>query len=131
MDEIIWNESYSVGVKELDEQHQQIIKMVNRLIKEKDIKVNSETISDVLTELTQYAEFHFEKEEEYMEKYDFPGYLAHKQLHKTFRLQVVTFAIETMADKKTIPDEVLEYLKSWWMNHILESDMEYKNYFEN
>jgi len=129
--EIIWDESYSVGVKELDEQHQQIIKIVNRLIKEKDLKVNSETISDVLAELTQYAEFHFRIEEEYMKKHDFPGYSVHKELHSTFRLQLITFAIEIVAEKETIPDEVIDYLKNWWLKHILKSDMKFKKYFEN
>ena len=59
MDEIVWQESFSVGVKDLDDQHKQLIKMINTLINQKDVKVNSETISDLLTELTKYAEDHF------------------------------------------------------------------------
>ena len=32
MKKIVWDKSFSVGVKEMDEQHKQIIMMVNRLI---------------------------------------------------------------------------------------------------
>jgi len=131
MDEIIWEESFSVGIKDLDEQHKQIIKMINTLINNKDAKVDSETISDVLTDLTKYAEHHFEKEEQYMKNYNYPEYSIHREQHKTFKLQVVTFCIETMAEKETIPDEVLSYLKSWLINHILETDMKYKTFFQN
>ena len=131
MDEIVWEESFSVGVKDLDEQHKQLIKMVNTLINKEDVKVDSETISDVLTELTKYAEYHFEKEEQYLIDYDYPEYSAHKEQHKVFKKKVVTFCIETMAEKVTIPAEILSYLKSWLVNHILESDMKYKTFFKN
>ena len=63
MESIIWNNNFSVGVQELDKQHKKIIEIENRLIKAKDGRIDSETIADLLSDLTKYATKHFETEE--------------------------------------------------------------------
>ena len=35
-----------------------------------------------------------------------------------------------MVYKKTVPTEMLQYLKTWLVEHILVSDMKYKQFFE-
>ena len=69
MEKIMWDETFSVGVRDLDAQHKQIIILVNTLIEMSDAKVDSEIISDTLTKMTQYAIDHFKKEEQYMLEY--------------------------------------------------------------
>lgn len=103
--------------------------MINMLIDKKDARVYSETISEILTKMTQYAQYHFQTEEQYMIEYDFPDYLLHKEQHMTFRKRTVVFCNETMSKKATVPVEILEYLKDWLTNHILITDMKYKEFF--
>ena len=129
MEKIIWNERFSVGVRKIDEQHKELIKMINRLIETKDTKVDSETISDILTEMTKYADYHFRAEEQYMIEYDYPDYSPHKEQHIEFKKKAVAFCMDTMAYKETIPTEILSFLKNWLINHILKSDMKYKSFF--
>ncbi|MFN3533222.1 MAG: hemerythrin domain-containing protein, partial [Candidatus Brocadia sp.] len=66
MEKIVWSENFSVGVRVLDDQHKQIVTLINILIEMSDAKIDSEIISDTLTKMTQYAINHFSKEEEYM-----------------------------------------------------------------
>ncbi len=129
MEKIIWNESFSVGIREIDAQHKELIRMINELIEMKDAKVDSETISDILTKMTQYAVYHFKTEEQYMRDYDYPEYSLHKEKHTEFKKRTVAFCMDTMAYKETIPTEILSYLKNWLINHILKSDMKYKSFF--
>ncbi len=129
MEKIVWDESFSVSVEEMDEQHRQIINMVNKLIDMKDVKVDSETISETLTKMTEYASKHFDKEEKYMIEYDYPYYSEQKEQHRQFRNRAANYCLDTMAYKTTIPMEILDYLKDWWINHILETDMKYKSFF--
>lgn len=129
MEKIIWSESFSVGVIEIDYQHQRIIRLVNKLIEMEGATVDSETISDTLTKMTQYSKDHFEIEEKYMLEYGYPNYSEHKEHHKEFRKKTVAFCIDVMSYKTAIPIEVLTYLKEWWTNHILNTDMEYKSFF--
>lgn len=129
MEKIIWDESFSVGIQEIDEQHKELIRMINKLIGREDISVGSETISDILNEMTQYAGYHFQTEEQYMLEYDYPDYSSHKNQHTVFKKKAVAFCMDTVAYKETIPKEILTYLKNWLIHHILKIDMMYKSFF--
>ncbi len=129
MEKIIWKESFSVGVRKIDEQHKKLIKIINKLIETNDTKVYSETIYDTITKMTKYADYHFQTEEQYMIEYDYPDYSAHKEQHRGFRKKTVAFAVDTMKSKETLPIEILLYLQNWLINHIITSDMKYKSFF--
>lgn len=129
MEKILWDEGFSVGVRDLDNQHKQIVMMVNTLIEMSDTKVNSEIISDTLTKMTQYAIDHFRTEEQYMLEYGYPEYSLQRKQHQEFKRKTVDFCMETLVHKTTIPTEIFTYLKSWWTNHILKEDMKYKKFF--
>lgn len=129
MEKIIWDEGFSVGVRELDEQHKRIVTIVNTLIDMNDTKVDSEIISDTLTKMNQYASDHFKTEEQYMLDYGYPEYLSQKKQHQEFKKKTVDFCVGTMVHNVAVPTEMFTYLKSWWTNHILQEDMKYKEFF--
>ena len=131
MEKIIWNESFSVGIPLLDSQHMELIRMINKLIGAKDVRVNSEAISDTLLNMTNYAIFHFKTEEDYLREHGYPEFESHKKEHTGFRKQTLTFCTDTMAYKDSIPDEILTFLKDWLLHHILVSDMQYKEFFKS
>lgn len=130
MEKILWNENFSVNIKILDEQHQRLFEIVNRLIETSDAVVSSEIISDTLTEMTEYAQYHFSKEEQYMHEYGYPEYQSHKKEHNEFKRKAAELCLDTMQKKTTIPIEILVYLKGWLVNHVLKSDMKYSAFFK-
>lgn len=125
MDRIAWNDSFSVGVPKMDRQHQVIIDMVNVLLDNSDSDVDSEIISDTLTRMTEYAQEHFRNEEDYLLESGHPDIETHKAAHREFRKKTVALCMDTMKHQNTIPAETLEFLKNWWVTHILETDMQY------
>ena len=129
MEKVIWNESLSVGVEEIDRQHKQLLKMLNQLIDLDGITVGSETISDTLTKMTDYADYHFNSEEHYMQKYAYPDYEIHRRQHIEFMRKTAEFSLATMAYEKTVPADMLTYLKNWLVEHIMQSDMQFKPFF--
>lgn len=129
MEKIKWDESFSVGVSEMDRQHRRIIDLINSLIEKQAIEVDSEIISDTLTRMLEYANEHFRREEQYMLESAYPDYSRQRGEHNEFRKKTAFFSIDIIRGKATIPKEILTYLKDWWTNHILESDMRYKDFF--
>ncbi|MEA3350750.1 MAG: hypothetical protein U9Q82_09035 [Chloroflexota bacterium] len=59
MGPIIWDESFSGGVQKIDQQQKMLIAMINKLIEAQDASIRSETISDIVTRMTGYAQYHF------------------------------------------------------------------------
>ena len=53
MDQIVWNQSLNVGVAEIDKQGQQRVAMVNQLLALEGVTVDSETVSNTLTRMTE------------------------------------------------------------------------------
>ena len=132
METVQWSEKFSVGVRELDQQHQQLIKLLNRLISTQGtINTHSETVSDTLMAMTRYAQEHFKTEESLMEIYGFPGLERQKIQHRDFRKKTADFSTTTTLGVEQKPEALLEYLADWLTHHILEYDMAYRSFFKD
>jgi hemerythrin len=130
MEPIQWTERFSVGVEELNRQHQRLIQMINRLLSQQEpIDTHSEAISDILLAMTSYAEEHFKTEEDLMQKYGYPGLEDQQRRHRAYRKKVVHLSVATMYGESSVPETLVAYLRDWWVEHILEEDMKYKAFF--
>jgi hemerythrin len=81
---ITWDESFSTGLPEIDEQHQNLIDKCNEFFQAIVNGTGRETAGDVLDYLRYYAAWHFEKEETCMEEYRCPAAAANKKAHGEF-----------------------------------------------
>ena len=130
MEKLVWSEDYSVGFATLDQDHKIIFKLMNSLVDLGEVSSSSEEISDALTAMTEYAVGHFKREEEYMRTVGFPDIERHAQDHMVFSETTVKFCIEILDRSGGIPERVLDYLRHWWVDHILANDMAYKRFVE-
>ena len=123
-----WDESYSVNVREIDQQHQQLIKMLNEFYAhiEKDPKGAFRALLDALVDYTQY---HFSTEEKYFALYKYPDAEAHKQTHKRFTEKVADVRERLISGKLVLSLEITTFLKNWLTEHIKGADMAYSKYF--
>ncbi|HTX80178.1 MAG TPA: bacteriohemerythrin [Longilinea sp.] len=130
MEPIQWSEQFSVGVEELDHQHRRLIQLINRLLSPQEpVDTRSEAISDTLLAMTRYAEEHFKTEEALMQEYDYPGLEDQQRRHRAYRKKTVDLSVDTMYGMDSVPETLLTYLRDWWVQHILEEDMKYKDFF--
>ena len=83
-----------------------------------------EETGKILDFLTFYAEWHFEREERYMDEYNCPVAEENKKAHKYFLIkfgQLYERYQESDTDVGIIHDTVWELAK-WFLNHILIID---------
>lgn len=126
MDQIVWSEEFNIGVPKIDRQHKTIVNMLNRLLSASGITTDSETVSDLLTEMTRYAQEHFTAEERFLKEHGYPDLEAHKKQHFYYQKHTVELCTETMKGMQAVPDKLLAHLHKWWVHHILIEDMKYK-----
>ncbi len=99
------------------------------LILDANADVTSETISETLTLMTNYALEHFKSEEDLFNLYGYPESEIHKEQHNKYWLKLTKLCQKTMAHEASVPEELLHYLVECLLNHILKSDMKYRDFF--
>jgi hemerythrin len=123
MESLEWDEAWSVGDARLDEQHQGLIRLINRL-------GSGAPVSIVLDELQIYVDEHFRDEERMMEMMAYPDLAAHRQQHAAFEewLEASRQACRSGEVVGLLRDSISSYLKTWLVNHILVSDKAYSGH---
>lgn len=124
-----WNDELSVKVKEIDDQHKKLIGLVNNLhdaMKGGQAKL---VLESTLQELASYTVYHFQTEEKYMQKINYPGYLAHKMKHDAFVRKVSDFQKDFHAGRLGISLDLMNFLKEWVTTHIRDIDQQYSETF--
>ena len=132
---IQWTPAMSVGMAELDDDHKQLIQVINQLAESAGDRTRSAIVRQCLMALRRYAERHFAREEKVLTVCDFPGLDVQRSEHGDFieRLRKVTehFDAEPEGAASVVNEELLSFLKSWWNHHILIEDMAYRPFVEN
>ncbi len=125
---ILWNDSYSVRVREIDEQHQRLIALINALYEAMTSGRGKDVLSSTLSELVDYTRSHFSYEEQRMRACQYPDYAAHKKEHEALTERVVQLQKRHEMGEAALTVEVMVFLKEWLTNHILEKDKKYSPY---
>ncbi len=88
---IEWDDKYSVGISIIDDEHKQLIGIINKAIAARQHSNNSEEIIEILNEMNKYALTHFADEEAYMVQFDYPDYEQHRKEHQGFSIETMAF----------------------------------------
>lgn len=126
---IEWKEEYSVGVSEIDTQHQKLVEIINELFHAVEESKEKERIPFILTELVSYAEYHFSTEEKHFEEFDFEGKEEHIKVHDSYREKIAQFLERYKEDESLLSLEIMSFLKEWWLGHIRGMDRGYIDCF--
>ena len=122
---IKWDDKYSVGIPIIDEEHKELIGILNKVFFAKEHNDNPEETREVLREMVTYALTHFKTEESYMKVFNYPYYRDHKEEHRDFYIETIAYLDKfTKGDSQTV-NEILEYLKWWLINHIQGTDKKF------
>jgi hemerythrin len=122
---LVWNDTYSLGIASIDEQHKKILDMINELSLSLINKEDESRQVLVLLKLTSYTISHFRHEENIFDKYNYEETDEHKESHKKLIERVDDFQTRLTENKEDIGEELLGFLITWLLNHILLMDKRY------
>jgi len=121
---IVWSRSYSVGVTQMDNEHQRLIDIINNLYAAMRSGRSKDAIGSVLDELIEYTKTHFAHEEGLMQKTGYEGFDVQKRSHVELVNQVLEIQ-QKFKDGTALGQEVMTFLKNWLINHIQGLDKKY------
>ena len=128
-DSVTWDNAYSVGFEPIDNQHKELVKMINELFEgsKRGATAADKAFFQTIKKAADYAREHFADEDKYMAQAGFPNLSEHRKLHDNF-LETVLKAMSEFQAGKTAPVELARFLKNWLLNHIAVSDKQYAPY---
>jgi hemerythrin len=128
---IRWKEDFNLNIKIIDQHHRKLVDMINVLynafIDKEDDKVIEQTLQDVM----EYAFIHFKQEERYFEQCNYADAPEHIACHQSFVQKAKEFRCKYMMNSSLLTQDVLEFLRDWLTNHILQVDKKYANAFRD
>lgn len=118
-----WSDKYSVGVNSIDDQHKELVRMLNDLSDAMMGGRGNDELGKVLDSLIAYTVSHFAHEEQQMDRFQYPEAAQHKKQHADLKTQAIEIQQKFKSGATaTISFEVLGFLKNWLINHIQGSD---------
>jgi hemerythrin len=121
-----WSETLSTGVSKIDDEHKQIVGMLNELYGALQAKRSEEALGKVLDGLVAYTARHFKHEESLFAQTGYPGAAEHKNEHDELTNRVLLMQKDYCEGKSaTLPVELLNMLRKWLLTHILISDKKF------
>ncbi len=126
---IVWEDKYNLGIPIIDEQHRGIVTTINSLHFGINNNYFSESFAPFVEMITDYTRIHFQIEEAFMEQIH-PGMAAqHRELHDKLLSQLMFTGHKSQYEKD--PQQFFGFLKNWWINHICNEDLLFRDYLVN
>ncbi|MEG3638960.1 bacteriohemerythrin [Magnetococcus sp. PR-3] len=118
-----WDASYNVGDETIDQQHQKLFDIFNRLYALVESGASKEDGEQAFLELLDYTDVHFTDEIEFYTASELPTLENHKLLHRDLHGKLLGL----YKDYNTLENPVFEaeeWIRTLLLPHILEQDME-------
>jgi hemerythrin-like metal-binding protein len=117
-----WHPALEVGHAKIDADHRTLVDAINRLHAATEQGEDQAELAVVLNFLRDYTVTHFKVEEALMIQYAYPRASSHFAAHSDLLMQVSDFIAAFRAGKAGTAQEMLIFLETWLVGHILDSD---------
>jgi hemerythrin len=120
-----WSSEYSVNIDTIDNQHQELVNILNRLFVAVSKREGDKVIAGILDALVSYTQTHFALEERLLRQAKYKDLDAHIAEHKKLLEQLDQLCKKHLVEEKAIYFEMLSFLKTWLKDHIRGVDTKY------
>jgi hemerythrin-like metal-binding protein len=119
-----WKPEYSVGHKEMDEQHQALFSMMNEFYLQK----SKETAIPVFKDLSSCFNSYFDAEENLLRQINYPETPEHIKIYDELRNKFPLFEQKLENYNRDLHKKMSTFFYNWLVSHILKAGMDYNTY---
>ncbi len=124
-----WSDQLSIRVPEMDDQHKQLVAMLNEYHDALKTGNGREALGPIISRLVSYTRTHLTNEEKFLENIDYAFINSHKTEHRKLTEQVLDLQRQYNAGDNSISPRLLNFLRDWLVNHIRKVDRMYGDYY--
>lgn len=131
---ITWDEKYSIGIETIDNQHKELIALIDKLSDLLTNAVQGQDIYDdmmaLIADLRDYTVYHFGYEEKIFESIGYSNTAAHKAEHKKLIEEIENLDVRSLDEDQIVAGKgILKFLITWVFKHISGTDFLYRDEF--
>ncbi len=121
-----WREEYNIGVDSIDQEHQRLFKIINKLFTLKDAGKDGQwACQEGVKYFKGHAMKHFADEEAFMASIGYKGLEQHRRIHQGFRENTLP-ALERELEKSEYSQDAVDHFlgvcAGWLIGHTLTED---------
>lgn len=131
MDYMRLGETYSTGVSSIDEEHGELMDLINQIHEGLHASVSQDDIKRLLQRLAACAAAHFAHEEKQFTMIGYPDAAFHTHTHQHFMIVLSCFekGTDRMGRPVALADQV-DFLRDWLLDHITNEDQQVVDYLD-
>lgn len=125
---VVWRNEYLVGQSELDSHHRRMFEIINALYDAILDHATRDHLEALFRQARDYAQMHFRAEEELLRAVHYEGLTEQERAHHGYMRQLDNLLSEAALTEEMPARDLLQFLRKWWLHHILEMDREYSGH---
>jgi len=123
-----WTKELEFGIEVIDTQHKKLIDLINKLYDSMKTNKGLDHLLPVYDELLEYTVYHFDFEEDFIDKNGYEHVPNHRQLHEKLKSEVMSQRDKFVNGEAVIGFNLLSFLEDWVRSHILIQDRKYVDF---
>ncbi|MFP5222378.1 MAG: bacteriohemerythrin [Acidobacteriota bacterium] len=123
-----WDDSMAVGVYLIDEQHKELVVLINNIADAIQSGASVSEVSRFIRRFYNYTIVHFQTEESLMDHTSYPDYFAQVHEHLDCSMKALEFHRRFVEEDDFNLLEFLEYIVSWFRTHTTGIDQSLTEY---
>jgi hemerythrin len=120
--EVAWNSRYNTGIQIIDEQHQELFRIVERLRGSIQTGAERAVVESLLEDLVACSERHFASEEAFMGRFGYPDLTQHVSEHASMLTSLHELLAKLRESHQAMALMVLTFMEGWLKHHISDGD---------
>ena len=125
-----WNSELILGVKMMDEHHEQLINILNRCYRALMLHDHQHELEIIMNELRDYTHYHFDTEKQLMAELGYPESASHLAVHEKFTDMIARFQGRAQSGESLVAMDVLQFLQKWLVAHIKKTDRAFADFIK-
>ena len=110
--QLVWQDSFNIGVEAIDKEHQRLFKIINKLFMvdgEEEEEKSRWACQEGIKYFKGHALKHFVDEEKYMESIGYEGLKRHRHIHRNFQENILPALEEELEKMELQPDSPTKF----------------------
>ena len=128
---MVWNDNYTVGIKQIDDMHKELINSTNELFEACTTGNDAAAVSfkNTIRMMVNHTKEVFAHEEELLDLSGYPERIMHKAQHKEFMRNILEHQKKFQSGVRFVPNSLVRFLIEWASSHIAIEDKKFAIYY--